>query len=69
MKAKKPLKFGSDACAAIHESARALREIGAINKKAMREFDRCCIEAAKSPTDGTNRNCAKQARERRMICE
>jgi len=36
-------KFKSDAFEAIHSSASALREIGAIDKATMRSFDNACI--------------------------
>jgi putative transcriptional regulator len=33
----------SDAFAAIHETAEALRDIGAIDKRTMRELDAACL--------------------------
>ncbi len=36
-------KYRSDACAAIHETMEALQEIGAVDKKTMREFDAACL--------------------------
>jgi putative transcriptional regulator len=36
-------KYRSEAFAAIHETAEALHEIGAIDKKTMREFDEACL--------------------------
>jgi len=36
-------KYKSDAFAAIHETAEALRDIGAIGKRTMREFDAACL--------------------------
>jgi putative transcriptional regulator len=36
--------------AAIHEDARALYEIGAIDKKTMREFDKSCLAPVKTFT-------------------
>ena len=36
-------KFKTDAFEAIHESASALRRIGAIDKATMREFDATCL--------------------------
>lgn len=39
-------RYRSEAMAAIHESASALYEIGAIAKKTMREFDETCLEVA-----------------------
>lgn len=35
--------YRSDAYASIHETMQALRDVGAINKKTMREFDESCI--------------------------
>jgi putative transcriptional regulator len=36
-------KYKSDALAAIHETAEALRVIGAIDKRTMRGFDEACL--------------------------
>lgn len=36
-------QYRSDACEAIHETARALHEVGAIDGQAMREFDEACL--------------------------
>lgn len=36
-------RYKSDAFAAIHETMEALREIGAIDKHTMREFDETCL--------------------------
>lgn len=36
-------KYGNEALAAIHETAEALHEIGAIDKRTMREFDAVCL--------------------------
>lgn len=38
-------KFKSSAFEAIHESASALREVGAIDDATMREFDESCLQA------------------------
>jgi putative transcriptional regulator len=38
-------KFKSDAFEAIHESAAALLDVGAIDKATMREFDVSCLSA------------------------
>ncbi len=35
--------YKSDAFASIHETAEALRDIGAIDKRTMREFDAACL--------------------------
>ena len=36
-------KYRSDAMAAIHETMEGLYEVGAIDKKTMREFDTACL--------------------------
>jgi putative transcriptional regulator len=36
-------KYKSDAMAAFHETMQALRDVGAIDKKTMRRFDRACL--------------------------
>ncbi len=41
-------KFKSDAFEAVHSSATALHEIGAIDKATMREFDESCLAALPS---------------------
>ncbi len=38
-------KYKSDAFAAIHASAKALRKVGAIDKATMRDFDETCLSA------------------------
>jgi putative transcriptional regulator len=38
-------KFKSDAFAAIHASASALRNAGGISKQTMREYDELCLDA------------------------
>jgi len=40
-------KYRSDAFAAIHETMDALKEIGAIDKKTMREFDEACLTSVR----------------------
>ncbi|MDA8125842.1 MAG: DNA-binding transcriptional regulator [Deltaproteobacteria bacterium] len=40
-------KYRSDAFAAIHETMDTLHEIGAIDKKTMREFDEACLTAVR----------------------
>src|SRR5260221_6835440 len=42
--------YRSDAFASIHETAEALRDIGAIDKRTMREFDEACMAALQSYT-------------------
>ncbi|MBN1320239.1 MAG: DNA-binding transcriptional regulator [Thermoleophilia bacterium] len=36
-------EYRSDAYAAVHETMEALREIGAIDKQTMREFEEACL--------------------------
>ncbi len=36
-------KYRSDAFAAIHETMEALKDVGAIDKQTMREFDDACL--------------------------
>ena len=36
-------KYRSDALAAIHETMEALKDVGAIDKQTMREFDDACL--------------------------
>ena len=36
-------RYRSEAFAAIHETMEALHEIGAVDKKTMREFDEACL--------------------------
>jgi putative transcriptional regulator len=42
--------YKSDLMATIHENAQALFEIGAIDKKTMREFDEACLTPVKTFT-------------------
>ncbi|MDQ7734196.1 DNA-binding transcriptional regulator [Halomonas sp. SpR1] len=39
-------KYRSDAMAAIHETMEALHEVGAVDKKTMRDFDETCLTNA-----------------------
>jgi putative transcriptional regulator len=43
-------KYKSDAFASIHETAEALRDIGAIDKRTMRDFDEACLTPLPSYT-------------------
>jgi putative transcriptional regulator len=36
-------KYRSDAMAAIHETMAALHQVGAIDKRTMRQFDDACL--------------------------
>lgn len=38
-------KYRSEALAAVHETMEALHDIGAIDKRTMREFDEACLTA------------------------
>ncbi len=38
-------QYRSDAFAAIHETMKALQDIGALNKTTMEEFDEMCLES------------------------
>lgn len=40
-------QYRSDAFAAIHETMEALHEVGAINKRTMRDFDGSCLTPVK----------------------
>ncbi len=39
-------RYKSDAFASIHETMDSLFQIGAVDKKTMREFDESCLETA-----------------------
>lgn len=41
-------KYRSDAMAAIHETMEALQEVGAVDKKTMRDFDEACLIAVET---------------------
>lgn len=43
-------KYRSDAYAAIHETMEALKEVGAIDKRTMREFDDACLTPVHVPS-------------------
>ncbi|MDP1703596.1 MAG: DNA-binding transcriptional regulator [Sulfurimicrobium sp.] len=58
-------KFKSDAFEAIHSSAAALYEVGAINKTTLREFDESCLTAP-SEIDPAH---IKQIRERNHVSQ
>jgi len=42
-------KYRSEAFAAIHETMETLHEIGAIDKRIMREFDEACLTPVRPP--------------------
>lgn len=58
-------QYKSDAFAAIHETMDTLHQIGALDKKTMRDFDRACLEAvpAMSP------EAIKALREREQVSQ
>ncbi|MBN1631917.1 MAG: DNA-binding transcriptional regulator [Thermoleophilia bacterium] len=43
-------EYRSDALASVHEVAEALRDIGAIDKQTMREFDEACLTPVRAFT-------------------
>lgn len=43
-------KYRSDAFAAIHETMEALKELGAVGKQTMREFDDACLTPVHVPS-------------------
>lgn len=42
----KTQQYKSEAFAAIHETMDSLYQVGAVNKKTMRDFDKACLEPA-----------------------
>jgi putative transcriptional regulator len=60
-----PKKYRSGALAAIHETMESLREIGAIDKKTMREFDEACL----TPIQVMAPEEIKQIRQRERISQ
>jgi putative transcriptional regulator len=58
-------KYKSDAFAAIHETAEALRDIGAIDKQTMREFDAACL----TPLPSYTGRQIRQIRERENVSQ
>jgi putative transcriptional regulator len=58
-------RFKSDAFEAIHSSASALYEIGAIDKATMREFDESCLSVPKKLTPKQ----IKRIRERERVSQ
>jgi len=46
-------KYYSEASAAVHESARGLFHVGAIDEDRMREFDEMCLVEEPKKTDKT----------------
>ncbi len=60
-----PKKYRSDALASIHETMESLREIGAIDKQTMREFDEACL----TPIQTLAPDEIKQIRQREHISQ
>lgn len=60
-----PKKYRSEALAAIHETMESLREIGAIDKQTMREFDEACL----TPIQILEPEEIKQIRQREHISQ
>lgn len=58
-------KYKSDIAAAVHSSASALYEIGAIDKTTMREYDHACL--SKPPTMDAKR--IKRIREKQQVSQ
>lgn len=58
-------EYKSEAFAAIHETMDALHQIGAIDKKTMRDFDATCLQPAVSMEP----NDIKQLRERERVSQ
>ena len=61
----KAKKYRSEAFAAIHETMEALHEVGAIDKRTMREFDEACLTPARVLTPEEIR----QIREREHVSQ
>lgn len=58
-------EYKSDAFAAIHETAEALHDIGAIEKRTMREFDEACL----SPLPNYTGQQIRKIRERENVSQ
>lgn len=58
-------KYRRDALAAIHETAEVLHEVGAIDKRTMREFDEACL----TPVQDLTPEKIKQIRQREHISQ
>ena len=59
------IKYRSDAFASIHETEEALRDIGAIDKRTMREFDAACL----APLPNYTGRQIRKIREREKISQ
>lgn len=58
-------KYRSDAFAAIHETMEGLHELGAIDKRTMREFDEACL----TPVQALAPDEIRQIRQREHISQ
>lgn len=58
-------KYRSEAMAAVHETMEALREIGAIDKQTMRQFDEACL----TPVRTLSPRQIKAIRERERVSQ
>ena len=58
-------QYKSHAFASIHETAEALRDIGAIDKRTMREFDEACL----APLPNYTGRQIRQIRERENVSQ
>ena len=61
----KPKKYRSEALGAIHETMEALHDIGAVDKRTMREFDAACLP----PVEALSASEIKSLRERERISQ
>lgn len=59
----KPMSYCSDALAAIHATVEALHDVGAVDKRTMREFDATCV----APEEVLSAAHIKSLRERERI--
>lgn len=57
--------YKSDAFASIHETMDALYQVGAINKKTMREFDAACL----APISDISPQTIRELREREHVSQ
>jgi putative transcriptional regulator len=58
-------QYRSDAMASIHETMEALREVGAIGKQTMREFDDVCL----TPVEPLSPEAIRALREREHLSQ
>ncbi|MDQ4061886.1 MAG: DNA-binding transcriptional regulator [Pseudomonadota bacterium] len=58
-------KYRSEALAAVHETMEALHEIGAVDKRTMRDFDEACL----MPTPALSPEEIRAIRERERVSQ